>query len=218
MRHNAAVSAAEPAPSSAPELPRRRRTQAERSETTIGHIVAAARELFATEGYAATSIEDIVQAAGVTRGALYHHFTSKAEVFRAVVAAEVLVLDQRSITEFADVEDPWKMVELSGLEVLAYGSDPGVHRIMFDDAGAVFGNQELRDLRGERAVPFLRAAIDATMESGAMRRRPIEPLIFLMYGAVRELCALVARSDDRERALAESRDEIMALLAAIKAS
>jgi len=218
VRHNVAVSASQPSPESDPQPRRTRRTQAERSETTIGHITAAARNLFATKGFADTSIEDIVQSAGVTRGALYHHFTSKAEVFRAVVVAEVLELDQRSITAFTGVEDPWRMVELSGLEVLEYGSDPGVHRILFDDAGAVFGNRELRDIRGERALPFLRAAIEATMEAGEMRRRPVDPLIFMMYGAVRELCALVVRADDPERVLIESRAEVRALLAAIKAS
>ena len=66
----------------------RRRTQAERSEATVHDLVKAARPLFAARGFAGTSIEDIVRAAGVTRGALYHHFGSKTDVFRAVFEAE----------------------------------------------------------------------------------------------------------------------------------
>ncbi|HZN15778.1 MAG TPA: helix-turn-helix domain-containing protein, partial [Acidimicrobiales bacterium] len=62
-----------------------RRTQAERSATTKAALLAAARELFAENGFAATGRDDIAERAGVTRGALYHHYDSKEALLRAVV-------------------------------------------------------------------------------------------------------------------------------------
>src|SRR5437868_14309250 len=94
---------------------RRRRghgaTQAERSEATVHERVRTARELFAERGYAGTSIEDIVRAAGVTRGALYHHFDSKADVFRAVFEDLERDLAAMSVEAARGKRDPWKQME-----------------------------------------------------------------------------------------------------------
>src|SRR5919197_343150 len=66
----------------------KRRTQAERSEATVAQLIAAARQLFALDGYNATLLDDVVERAGVTKGALYHHFSSKADLFEAVFDRE----------------------------------------------------------------------------------------------------------------------------------
>ncbi len=64
------------------------RTQRQRTEATTGQLLEEARRLFAADGYNATSLDDVVAAAGVTKGALYHHFRSKRELFRAVFENE----------------------------------------------------------------------------------------------------------------------------------
>ncbi len=75
-----------------------RRTQAERSEATRDALIEAARELFAEHGYAGVGTEEIVRAAGVTRGALYHHFEGKRELFEAVYERIEAELTERIAT------------------------------------------------------------------------------------------------------------------------
>ena len=114
-----------------------RRTQADRSATTRAALVGAATRLFAEQGYAGTGREEIVRAAGVTRGALYHHYADKADLFRAVfesVEAEVM---GRSGPAAAAADDPVEQLRLGCRAYLDEALDPGVRRICILDAPAV---------------------------------------------------------------------------------
>ena len=88
-----------------------RRTQAERSLATTEQLVMTSRRLFAEKGFAGTSIEDIVRAAGVTRGALYHHFGSKEELFEAVFIREQKALDQEVRKAAATKKGAWAQMK-----------------------------------------------------------------------------------------------------------
>jgi AcrR family transcriptional regulator len=91
-------------PVSSPQTPR---TQKERSEATTSLLVSVAREVFARDGYAATSLNTIVKVAGVTKGALYHHFDSKQALFRAVYEAEWRRLAGVIGDAYRHERDPW---------------------------------------------------------------------------------------------------------------
>src|SRR3954462_8457644 len=130
----------------AAQATRERRTQAQRSEATISDLVATARELFATKGFAGTSIEDMVRAAGVTRGALYHHFENKTELFRAVLEAEARALAVRTVAAAAGEHDAWRRVEAGALAFLDACTEPGVQQILLIDATAVVGWEGLREI------------------------------------------------------------------------
>src|SRR3954453_6031701 len=84
-----------------------RRTQQERSNATTGELIAAARDLFARQGYAATSLDEIAAAARVTKGAVYHHFDSKRDVFRAVYELEQRRLGDIESRAYQRKRDPW---------------------------------------------------------------------------------------------------------------
>src|SRR3954470_23366273 len=84
-----------------------RRTQRERSDATTGELIAAARELFARQGYAATSLDEIAAAANVTKGAVYHHFAGKRDIFRAVYEREQRRLAKIESQAYARKRDPW---------------------------------------------------------------------------------------------------------------
>ena len=190
-------------------------TQAERSETTIRRLVETARALFAEKGFAGTSIEDISRAAGVTRGALYHHFESKTDVFRAVFEAEEVRLAERLTAAALRKRDPWKQVEAGCMAFLDASMDPGVRRIVLIDAVTVLGWEQLREIEHRYSLAMLIRGIEGAMEKGTLRRRPVEPLAHLVFGAVCEAGMVAARADDPAAATAAVRKEIQRLLAAI---
>jgi AcrR family transcriptional regulator len=181
----------------------RGRTQAERSEATRGELIAAARELFAKRGYADVGTEEIVKRAGVTRGALYHHFGGKRELLRAVY--------EQMETEFmerlaASAQPDAGVVEtmLAGAEMfLDHCLEPEVQRIVLLDAPAVLGWERWREIAADHGLGLVEAALGAAMDTGAIARQPLRPLAHVMMGALDEAAMLVARADDTDAARAE---------------
>jgi AcrR family transcriptional regulator len=188
-----------------------RRTQAERSAATTGELVRTARALFADLGFADTSIDDIVSAAGVTRGALYHHFESKVDVFRAVFEDLERELAER-ITEAArGKRDPWKRIEAGCMAFLDACREPAVQRIVMLDAPAVLGWDESREIELRYTMSLWHHALEAAIDEGKLSRRPVEPLAHLLFGAVCEAAMITARGGDD----LEMRRELKRLLAAL---
>src|SRR5215212_184607 len=105
------------------------RTQAERSESTRGALIDAARRLFADRGYAAVGTEEIVRAAGVTRGALYHHFDGKEDLFRAVYEDVERELVERVAASATAAGDPLELLHAGVQAFLDACEDPAVQRI-----------------------------------------------------------------------------------------
>ena len=193
-------------------------TQAERSEGTISGLVATARGLFAERGFAHTSIEEIVRAAGVTRGALYHHFDGKTAVFRAVFENEVRALAERTAAAGLRRRDPWRQVEAGCLEFLDASRDPGVQRIVLIDAMSVLGWEALREIEGRHTLALLMQGLENAMEAGKLRRRPVAPLAHLLFGAMCEASMVAARDADPDRAMRDVRKEVHDLLRTVARS
>ena len=191
-------------------------TQAERTATTTAELVARARELFASRGFAATSIEDIVRAAGVTRGALYHHFDSKTEVFGAVFEEEQRQLTARVTEAAASADGPLDALETGCLAFLEECLEPGLQRIFLIDGFAALGWQGVRDAEGPYMMAALRTGIEAAMEAGELERRPVEPLVSLVFGALCEAAMAIARADDQAARLRATRREVRRLFAVLR--
>jgi AcrR family transcriptional regulator len=191
------------------------RTQAERSETTRGALIGAARRLFAERGYADVGTEEIVRAAGVTRGALYHHFDGKRDLLRAVYEQ----LESEIAREIAEGATPGASV----LEALSAGAtmfldhclEPEVQRIVLLDAPAVLGWEEWREIGARYGLGLIEGLLSAGMDSGEIRRQPIEPLSHALLGALDEIAMLVARAEDPARARDDAGQTIRSLLAAL---
>src|SRR3954463_6271863 len=128
----------------------RRRTQEERSSDTRRRLLASARALFAERGYGATSLADVVDAAGLTKGAVYHHFSNKQDVFRAVYEGEqrhlVRVVADAALRE----ADPWDGFMAGWRAFLEAAQDPAVQRITLLDAPAALGWQRMREIGSGR--------------------------------------------------------------------
>ena len=180
------------------------RTQVERTEATTSALVEAARELFAQDGYAATSLDAVVARAGVTKGALYHHFDGKRELFRAVLEREQASLAERLTGVFARKRDPWDGVQAGCRAFLEAVLDPELQRIMLIDGPGALGFAALRDTEAP-ALALLEEGLRRSMDAGRLERRPVEPLAALLFGALCEAALSIARSGDQpaaERAMA----------------
>lgn len=167
-----------------------RRTQAERRAETRGLLLAAARNLFAERGFAETGTPDIVAAAGVTRGALYHHFADKTALFAAVVEAEhAAVAASIEAAGEATPSDPVAALLAGGEAFFAAMRDDGRRRILLVDAPAVLGRAALDAIDARHGLETLVCGLRDAMEAGAIKRLPVEPLAQL-FGALFDRAAL----------------------------
>jgi AcrR family transcriptional regulator len=193
-----------------------RRTQRERSDTTRAALIAAGRRLFADHGFAAVGTEAIVRAAGVTRGALYHQFADKSELFAAVYEQVEQELIERIGLLLADVADPWEGM-LAGIDAwLEAASDRDVQRIALIEAPAVLGWERWRAAGQANGIGIVEAALHAAIAAGRIAERPVRPFAHVLIGALDEAALYVARADDQEAARAEMRSALHALVAPLE--
>jgi AcrR family transcriptional regulator len=182
----------------------KRRTQVERSEATRGALVRAGRELFGSRGYGGVGTEEIVARAGVTRGALYHQFADKQDLFRAVLEAmeqEVIGrVAEQAVAGASGAEEVLRRAMGAWLDIC---EDPEVNRIMLLEAPGVLGWEEWRAIGERFGLGTTMALLEAAMDEGAIARQPTRPLAHVMIGAMDEAALYVARSEDRATARSE---------------
>ncbi len=186
----------------------RRSTQAERRAATRRALMDAARGLFAERGYHEVAAEEIVSRAGVTRGAMYHHFEDKRGLFRAVVEEIEAEIDE-VVAEAAwgamrESGDPLEAWEVGFYAALDFYSRPDVRRIQLVDSPAVLSWEEWREIDEAHAIAQIEVGLEMLMQDGAIERRPVGPLAHLLHGATTQGAMYVAFAEDREKA----RDEI----------
>jgi AcrR family transcriptional regulator len=179
-----------------------RRTQAERAAETREALIEAARPLFAAQGFAEVALETIVRAAGVTRGALYHHFADKTELFAAVfekVEGEVAARMGEAIVA-SNQTDPVEVMRLGADFWLDVCSDPEVQRIVLVDAPAVLGWTRWTEIGDRYNTGMVRALLTNAVETGRIPPQPIEATVLTILGAMREATLYVARAEDHDQA------------------
>lgn len=196
-----------------------KRTQAERSEATRDALIAAARALFAERGYAAVGTEEIVRAAGVTRGALYHHFDGKRDLFEAVYERIEVELAQRIAGGALDAgaTAPLEAMRAGAEMFLLAATEPETQRIVLIDGPSVLGWDRWREIATEHGLGLIEATLQAAIEAGAIAEQPVRPLAYVLMGALDEAAMLVARAEDPERMRAEVGRTLDALLAGLSA-
>ncbi|MBS4102656.1 TetR/AcrR family transcriptional regulator [Tsukamurella paurometabola] len=194
-----------------------RRTQAERTAATRAALIAAARTLFAERGYAGVGTQAIVEAAGVTRGALYHQFGDKRGLFEAVfdaVEEETISSAARAVLAAGDL-DPVDSMLLAVDTFLEAIAAPGITRITMIDAPAVLGWEGWR-ARGEKyGLAVIEGLVTRAVEQGWMAPQPVRPLAHVILGMLDESALYVTRADDRDAASAEVRAVIARFIRAL---
>jgi AcrR family transcriptional regulator len=196
-----------------------KRTQAERSQATRDALIEAARALFAERGYADVGTEEIVRAAGVTRGALYHHFDGKQDLFEAVyerVEAE-LAQEIASGALEAGAADPLKAMRAGAEMFLRACTEPEAQRIVLLDGPSVLGWDRWREIAAEHGLGLIEATLQAAIEARAIPEQPVRPLAHVLMGALDEAAMLVARAEDPARMREEVGRTLDSLLVALSA-
>jgi AcrR family transcriptional regulator len=173
-------------------------TQAERTEVTRGRLIATARRLFAEKGFAATSTEEILSEAAVSRGALYHHFSSKTDLFRATFEAveDELTAKLLAVATAGGETDPIKILELGFNAFLDQCDNPEVQRIVMLDAPTVLGWDTWHELDERYAFGTIKGVLAVAADSGRFDAKAVDSLTHLLVGAVMQAGMVVARSDD----------------------
>src|SRR5271168_1017595 len=155
--------------------PRARRTQADRSAATRDALVAAARGLFAAQGFAEVSTDAIVAAAGVTRGALYHQFADKTALFDAVLDAVEADIARR-LTDgvaAAGITDPVEAIRHVIRAWLDICVEPEIHRIALIDGPSVVGWAHWREVCQRHVFGLAQALLTRGIELGRIRPQPV---------------------------------------------
>jgi len=195
--------------------------QQERSEATRGELVAVARRLFASRGYADVGTEEIVRSAGVTRGALYHHFDSKRELLASVHEEIERELTERIATEaFSGADAPTDPIAAlhRGAELFLDAClEPEVQRIVLLDAPAVLGWERWREVASRYGLGLIEATLQAAVDAGSIGDQPVRPLAHVLMGALDEAAMYVARAEDRGVARAEMGATLARILDALVA-
>jgi AcrR family transcriptional regulator len=171
--------------------------QARNSASTRTALLRVARRLFAERGYSATATEDVVRLARVTRGALYHHFHDKQDLFAAVLNEEQKALAATAAKAAATRKDPWSAMIAGTNAFLDACLDRAVQQIVLIDAPAVLGLERWREADQGPYLAGMKAAIQAAIDQGLVENQPVGPMAHIILGALNEAAMLIARAADK---------------------
>jgi AcrR family transcriptional regulator len=201
--------------STTPSERRAGRREAE-AQATRDALIQAALELFTERGYAAVGTEEIVARAKVTRGALYHHFADKRDLFRAVFERVEGELMERIGARMDASDDPWELMLAGMRSFLDACEEPAVKQISLTDAPAVLGWQEWREIDNRHGLGLTRAALQNAVDTGVMRPIAVEPMAHLFVAALSEAAFVIAYSDRPRKARAEVEAALIQLIEGLR--
>lgn len=193
-----------------------RRTQQERTAATRRTLLDAARHLFGAEGYAAVGTERVAREAGMTRGALYHQFADKTELFAAVLEEVEADIAARMAAAAGglDPADTGALLVAGAGVFLDACTEADIQRIVLLDGPSVLGWERWREICLRHSVGLVAFLLADGMERGTIPPQPVDPLTHVLIGAVDEAALFVARSPDPIQARAEM-DGVLRRLATI---
>ena len=186
--------------------------RAAQGRATRDQLIEVATRLFAEHGYEGTSIEAVLSAAGVSRGALYHHFAGKEALFEAVVSAvseQVTVELAEAVRGCADPLDAMRTAAIAWIDLAA---DPVIQRVVLVDAPSVLGWDRWRAMDDGRTLGAMRAMLQAISDSGRLPAELVGPFSHMILAALDEIVMVIARAPDSTAAVAEGRMAVQALL------
>jgi AcrR family transcriptional regulator len=185
--------------------------RAAQGRATRDNLVEVATRLFAEHGYENTSIEDVLAATGVSRGALYHHFAGKEALFEAAVKQ----VEDRVMTSMLGLvtgtPTAVAAVRAVALGWIGVAGDPATSRIMLIDAPSVLGWERWR-VSGGQAIVALRTLLQAVAAEGQLAPGLVNSFAHILMASLDEIALMIAQADDKAAAMAEGRTAVEELL------
>jgi AcrR family transcriptional regulator len=179
---------------------------------TRDQLIEIATQLFAEQGYEGTSIETVLTAAGVSRGALYHHFSGKDTLFEAVVES----VENRVMAELTemirDATDPVASLNAAALAWIDLVGDPVIQRIILIDAPSVLGWERWRDMDDQYAFGATRTLLQAISDEGRLPPELVDAFTHMILSALDAIAMVIARADAPQAAMANGRAAVQELL------
>lgn len=172
----------------------------ENGRRTVSKLLLVAKQMFGTNGYAETSTSDIVKKAGIARGGLYHHFSSKKEIFRAVCRLTILEIADETKFDKTATDGKKHLLDVTR-SFLNACLDPQRLQIVMIDAPSVLGMDEFRKLDKEFLTGQLFDYLTYLLESGRIRPINTEIMAHLLAGAANEGVFLIAQSENKDETL-----------------
>src|SRR5947208_15927011 len=187
------------------------------AEATRQLLVSVARELFTDHGYAETSVEDIIQRAGVARGALYHHFAGKDALFRAVYEAVQADTATRVVTAALGVQEPWGAVRAGLAAFLDACLEPEFRRIVVLDSVSVLQHQAWEGGIEHVELPMLRSVLTPLVDT-YLPGLAVQALVYVALGGLYGAALYIARSSQPKTARAEADAVVDTLISGLRAA
>ncbi|MFK3644372.1 TetR/AcrR family transcriptional regulator [Pseudomonas protegens] len=172
------------------------RPRAAMIEQTRARLIASARQAFARLGYAKTSMDDLTAEAGLTRGALYHHFGDKQGLLAAVVEQIDSEMDERLEAISAAASDPWQGFAQRCRAYLEMAQEAEIRRIVLQDARAVLGQRQPAE---EHCIDSLSRRLQALVEAGLITPAPSQALARLINGSLVDAALWIAAEQPEQR-------------------
>src|SRR5690606_410976 len=174
-----------------------RNAPAKRPSKNRERLLAAARKLFAEHGYAGTGTEDIVREAGVTRGALYHQFADKQDLFRSMLERMLPEIGQRLFDETrSPISSDREGLKVGCQVLLGIYAGPEVRRLFLIEGPAVLGLAGWKALQAPLSTLFLHHALQHLVDEGTLGQGELEPVAELLAGALQQAGLGIGNADD----------------------
>jgi AcrR family transcriptional regulator len=177
-----------------------RRTQVERSASTREAIIAAATRLFAERGFANTGIDEIARTAGVSKGALYHHYPDKVDVLAAAYEDIETRLVEHLGRVVSRASDPFDALRVGAHAFLDACLDPTVRRIALVEAPAGLGWERWREIDARHGFGLLQIGLQAAADAGLIDSEHLTERAHVLLAALIEASLLLGHSDAPEQA------------------
>lgn len=186
------------------------------AEATRSLLISIAREKFTESGYARTSIEEIIQQAGVAKGALYHHFDGKDALFQAVYDDVLAEVAESAMSAALTGVDPWNAARAGLAAFLDACLDPTFRRVVIVDSVVVL-KHDLDDGLEKVELPMLRTVLTPLVAVGLLPGVNIEPLAHMALGALYGAALYIVRSPTPEAARIEAEAVLEVLVSGLQA-